>query len=159
MEYLSLPVTSYIDNRTQTNGSGVNQWDLVVWQWSNYGMLIDGSLNPVSRGLIQFNGLDRFDEREGAYFNYVQPQQHHSRTPADGVNLYSFALHPEQHQPSGTANLSRIDNCNLNLTMASQTVNGINVQSLNSDTKLFIYAVNYNVLRVLSGMGGLAYSS
>ena len=103
--------------------------------------------NAFSRGLLQLNGNDRFAEREGAYFSYVQPYQHHNNIPKNrGINVYSFALKPEEHQPSGTLNMSRIDTATL---------------SLNSDVtgNINIYAVNYNVLRIMSGMGGLAYSN
>ena len=84
---------------------------------------------------------------EGAYFNYVQPYQHFSNTPSDGINVYSFAVNPEEHQPSGTCNMSRIDNAQLSLTHSGDA------------STLKVYAVNYNVLRVMSGMGGLAYSN
>ena len=61
------------------------------------------------------------------------------------INVYSFALKPEEHQPSGTCNFSRIDTAHLEFSSA------VTVQN--------VYAVNYNVLRVMSGMGGLAYSN
>lgn len=114
--------------------------DACVYQWNNYGVLIDGSVNPVVEGLLQLNGHDRFDRREGDYFNYVQPDQHHTNTPADGINVYSFAIHPEQHQPSGTANLSRIDNTMLNLVFRDSTArSGLpDLGFLNSDNKLYI---------------------
>lgn len=150
---ISLPLDYWTDTRFGTVGS-VNPYDFRVWQWSNYGVNLDGSTNPVDRALIQLNGHDRFDQREGAYFNYVQPFQHHTSVPCDGVNVYSFAIHPEQHQPSGTANLSRIDNTQLNLNFVSNET-----RFLNSDTKLFVFAFSYNVLRIMSGMGGLAYSN
>ena len=109
--------------------------------------------NPVEVAKIQLNGQDRFSEREGPYFDKVQPWQHHTRTPAVGINVYSFALKPEEHQPSGTCNFSRIDKATLNLTLSVNTVKNQNT------AKVRIYAVNYNVLRVMSGMGGLAYSN
>jgi len=127
--------------------------DACVYIWNNYGVLIDGTGNPIEWGLIQLNGHDRFDRREGAYFNYVQPEQHHTNTPADGINVYSFALFPEQHQPSGTANLSRIDNTQLTLWFVDPTfLTGLpQLNFLNIDNKLFIFAINYNVLRIMSG--------
>ena len=109
--------------------------------------------NPVEVAKVQLNGQDRFDEREGRYFDKVQPWQHHTRTPSTGINVYSFALKPEEHQPSGTCNFSRIDKATLNLTLSVNTVRG------QRTAKVRIYAVNYNVLRVMSGMGGLAYSN
>lgn len=155
---LSVPVELWTDTRTQTD-LGVNPFDVRVWQWTNYGVTLDGLTNPVDRALIQLNGHDRFDVRQGKYFNYVQPWQHHTRIPKDGVNTYSFAIHPEQHQPSGTANLSRIDNTQLNLFFVPTLQNGIDTKFLNSDSKLYVYAHSYNVLRIMSGMGGLAYSN
>jgi hypothetical protein len=109
--------------------------------------------NPVEVAKIQLNGQDRFSEREGRYFDKVQPWQHHTRTPSTGINVYSFALKPEEHQPSGTCNFSRIDKATLNLTLSVNTVRN------QRTAKVRVYAVNYNVLRVMSGMGGLAYSN
>ena len=109
--------------------------------------------NPVEVAKLQLNGQDRFTEREGAYFDKVQPFQHHSRTPSTGINVYSFALRPEEHQPSGTCNFSRIDKATLQLTVSINTVVGARTAQVR------VYALNYNVLRVMSGMGGLAYSN
>jgi hypothetical protein len=109
--------------------------------------------NPVAVAKIQLNGHDRFSEREGKYFNLVQPYQHHTNIPAVGINVYSFALKPEDHQPSGSCNFSRIDNATLHLTLTNNTVSSTN------SAKVRVYAVNYNVLRIMSGMGGLAYSN
>ena len=107
--------------------------------------------NPVVTAKLQLNGQDRFSEREGTYFDLVQPWQHHTRAPDTGINLYSFALRPEEHQPSGSCNFSRIDNATLQLVLSNATVEGTNT------AKVRVYAVNYNVLRVMSGMGGLNY--
>jgi hypothetical protein len=110
---------------------------------------------------IQFNGQDRLDRRYGDYFNRVQPYQHHtgagySYSNQYGLYLYSFALRPEEHQPSGTCNFSRIDTATIVLTMSGNVV-------VNPDTDdtwdIRVYAVNYNILRIMSGMGGLAYSN
>ena len=109
--------------------------------------------NPVEVGKLQLNGQDRFTDREGSYFDRVQPYQHHTRTPSTGINCYSFALRPEEHQPSGTCNFSRIDKATLQLTVSVNTVQGTNTAQVR------VYALNYNVLRVMSGMGGLAYSN
>jgi hypothetical protein len=109
--------------------------------------------NPCVTALLQLNCHDRFQVREGRYFNEVQPFQHHTRAPDTGINVYSFALRPEEHQPSGTCNFSRIDNATLQLVLSNATVSGV------STAKVRVYAVNYNVLRIMSGMGGLAYSN
>ena len=112
----------------------------------------DLGVNPVDFAKLQLNGHDRFQERRGDYFNYVQPYQHHTNTPSVGVNVYSFGLKPEEHQPSGTCNFSRIDNATLQLTVTSNAVTS-------QTAKVRVYATNYNVLRIMSGMGGLAYSN
>jgi len=155
VEQFSTPVDVLLNGLTgrpvglAMTGSSMN--DVTVRQWDNYGLNLDKSVNPVNRVLLTLNGHDRFSERDGNYFNYVQPYQHHSNTPCDGVNMYSFALNPEEHQPSGTCNFSRIDNATLTLNF-NNAVAG-------QDNSLCVYATNYNVLRVISGMGGLAYSS
>ena len=109
--------------------------------------------NPVVTAKLQLNGQDRFSEREGTYFDLVQPYQHHTRNPDTGINVYSFALRPEEHQPSGTCNFSRIDNATLQLVVSAAAIGGTQT------AKVRVYATNYNVLRVMSGMGGLAYSN
>ena len=109
--------------------------------------------NPVVTAKLQLNGQDRFSEREGSYFDTVQPFQHHTRAPDCGINLYSFALRPEEHQPSGSCNFSRIDNAVLQLVLSAGTVSGAKT------AKVRVYAKNYNVLRVMSGMAGIAYSN
>ena len=109
------------------------------------------STNPIKTAKLVLNGNDRFSARPGSYFNLIQPFQHHENIPSNsGINVYSFALKPEEHQPSGTLNMSRIDTAVLNLDVTS---------SMTGSKNLHVYAVNYNVLRILSGMGGLAYSN
>ena len=109
--------------------------------------------NPVVTAKLQLNGQDRFSEREGSYFDTVQPFQHHTRAPDSGINVYSFGLRPEEHQPSGSCNFSRIDNAVLQLVLSAGAVSGT------ATAKVRVYAVNYNVLRVMSGMAGVAYSN
>jgi hypothetical protein len=118
---------------------------------------VDNGFNPVLSAKLQLNGHDRFSERMGRYFNLVQPYQHHTNVPATGINVYSFGLKPEEHQPSGTCNMSRIDNATLQLTLTADTVT--TEVSGSDDAKVRVYATNYNVLRIMSGMGGLAYSN
>ena len=137
---------------TGTNESGVSDAGTFVLAETSLNMHCWGE-NPVVTAKLQLNGQDRFSEREGTYFDQVQPWQHHTRAPDTGINVYSFALQPEQHQPSGTCNFSRIDNATLQLVLSNATVSGVNT------AKVRVYARNYNVLRIMSGMGGLAYSN
>ena len=176
----SIPVDypSIADNRSLK----AKELDILITQPLNYGADLAGNGLMVSVAKIQLNGHDRFDEQPGEYFNYVQPWECHTHTPADGVYVYSFALHPEQHQPSGSANLSRIDSTYLYLqltdpfrpvntspystTYAYETYNVPDCQQYRSipvevvkDSLLWVFDFNYNVLRVMSGMGGLAYAN
>jgi len=126
----------------------------------------------VNRARIQLNGQDRFDERYGDYFWKVQPYQHHTggafnRTigttntiplsAPNPINMYSFAISPEEHQPSGTCNFSRIDTA----TLVYDSKIGVagTYPSKSYPYNFRMYAVNYNIFRIMSGMGGLAYSN
>ena len=136
------------------------------------------ALAPLHSAKLQLNGHDRFSERYGSYFNLVQPMQTIGCRPAAGIYLYSFALKPHEHQPSGTCNFSRIDNATLQLTLkeasytdnvtvatragtpaANVKVESKTVTNAQNLTRLRIYARNYNILRIMSGMGGLAYAN
>jgi len=126
------------------------------------GVLAAVSSNTDTTYKLQLNGHDRFKARNFRYFTRTQVWQHHTGCGGlnaslagdgnkngalnDGIAVYSFALKPEEHQPSGTCNFSRIDDAKIVIGGAAS-----------SATK--IYAVNYNVLRIMSGMGGLAYSN
>ena len=127
----------------------------LVWtgEWQNdtgTGGGLNTVLTAANTYLLKLNGHERFSARDRLYFTRAQVWQHHTGyggvTVKDSTAVYSFALKPEEHQPSGTCNFSRIDNAIL-------------VQGVGSAQVLEIYAVNYNVLRIMSGMGGLAYSN
>jgi hypothetical protein len=147
--------------------------DFLGNQWSNY-QLYPGDIdefttmnfsqtpgNPVRTAKLCLNGHDRFAPREGSYFNLVQVYQHHTTSPdSEGINVYSFGLRPEEHQPSGTVNFSRIDNSTLILSVEAATfVCHPDSPEETNTAKVRIYAHSYNVLRIMSGMGGLAYSN
>lgn len=153
---LSVPIEKYNDDN---RCAYIKRFDVKVWQHGNYGLLIDGSVNPVSEVQLQLNGQDRQSKRSGFWHDTVEPYQHHTNTPADGVNVYSFALNPEEHQPSCTCNFSRIDTAQLNLWFDKFAGNRLSDVFSDTDNKVMIFAVNYNVLRIMSGMGGLAYSN
>jgi hypothetical protein len=109
----------------------------------------EDSVGPLNTFKLVLNGQDRFKEQKGKYFNQVQPFQHHTGSPYAGVYSYSFALKPEEHQPTGTCNFSRIDNAQVAVTM----------HAAQNATTMHMFATNYNVLRIQSGMGGLAFSN
>jgi len=165
INWVSIPVADCTDTRYSPKLLNTpSSLDVHVIQPNNYGINLDGSGNVVRGGQVKLNGQQRFDWVSGNYFNYVQPYQHHTRTPADGVNVYSFALNPETHQPSGTANLSRIDTTELYLSLGLPTVESgthavpQNTNWVNGST-FYVFTQNYNVFRIMSGMGGLAYSN
>ena len=134
---------------TARNGAGaLNGKTLAALRLENI-VTAGGNACPFRTAKLQLNGQDRFAFRDGQYFNKVQTNTHHTSIPeSPGIQVYSFALKPEEHQPSGTCNFSRIDNAKLMYTAAAGLVGVVRV-----------YATNYNVLRVMSGMGGLAYSN
>ena len=118
---------------------------------------------------LQFNGQDRLDRRFGDYYNKVQPYQHHTGSTASvynnagtaistaqpGVYCYSFALKPEEQQPSGTCNFSRIDTA----TIVMSIDGAVPINATTDEYDVRVYAINYNILRIMSGMAGLAYSN
>ena len=146
--------------RTTEHGTQATD-DATGNRWLNFNGANGSTVTEAfATGKLQLNGHDRFSERNADYFRKVQNYQHHTRVPralddtsdsSDGrfqmIYTYSFALSPEEHQPSGTCNFSRIDNAVLQL--GTVTTTGV----------LKVFAVNYNVLRIMSGMGGLAYSN
>jgi len=146
------PDAGMVDATTTAVGSLVSDAGTFVLSETALDMHCWGE-NPVVTAKLQLNGQDRISEREGSYFDVVQPFQHHTHSPDTGINVYSFALRPEEHQPSGSCNFSRIDNATLQLVLSSATVGGTQT------AKVRVYATNYNVLRVMSGMAGVAYSN
>ncbi len=115
----------------------------------NYNSIVP-SVGPLKTFKLILNGQDRFKEQSGKYFNQVQPFLYHSGTPYPGIYSYSFALKPEDHQPTGTCNFSRIDNAQVEVVL--KDTNGA------IDT-LDMYAVGYNIFKIQSGMGGLGFAS
>ena len=118
--------------------------------WIEEGSVTVGcEVGPLRDFKLILNGQDRFKEQLGKYFNQYQPYVYHSGTPYPGIYVYSFALQPEEHQPTGTCNFSRIDNAQVFFNLKNQYTN----------TLQKMFAVNYNILRIQSGMGGLAFSN
>lgn len=171
-------ISDYTGATPSTGDVDISDGQLGLYQFA-------GGKSPVDTAKLQLNGHDRFSERPGSYFDTVQVFQHFDNVPdVAGIHVYSFALKPAEHQPSGSCNMSRIDNANLQLRMlptfraynyASPVANrGVMMGGAESNvTGLYapasgpeswvgtvkVFAVNYNVLRIMSGMGGLAYSN
>lgn len=125
----------------------------IVWvEKASSSAKVGDYVSSYKNAQITLNSHERFSKRMPMYFQLVQPYQHHERVPvtdsdSSAINVYSFALKPEEHQPSGSCNMSRIDNSTLKL------------EGVNQSHMVKVFAVNYNVLRIMSGMGGLAYSN
>ena len=119
---------------------------------TNYSLDYFETTDIINTIQIIMNGTNRLSPRSADYFNLVQPFQHHSNAPLKGLYCYSFSLFPEQHQPSGTCNLSKIDDFQIIIT-TNKAINYLNT------AKIRIYAVCLNVLRILDGQAGLAFSN
>lgn len=135
-----------------TNGTSASTVYCALDNWTGgTGAAFDGVAITANHA-ITFSGSDRVKSRGDAYFNLLQPYQHHTRVPTlPGLGMYSFALRPEEHQPSGSANFSRIDTGKLNFT-------GSGLTGTAGQTQVTVYALNYNVFRVSGGVGGTAYN-
>ena len=144
----------------KTDGPIDNYYDL-----NDYYNLNSDSFNDVNNIMyhakLMFNGNDRFSAKDNIFFNYLQPYKYHTTTPSPGVNVYSFALNPEDNQPSGTCNMSRINDVQLELGLrwfradASSDLDS----SIYEGYECYVFALNYNVLKILGGMGGLVFSN
>lgn len=128
-------------------------------EWFNYssalqynggepGIIMQDLLNTA---ILRLDGYDRFYVRSAPYFRLTQPFQHHTvvPTPPTYIYLYSFSMKPEQEQPSGSLNCSKIDDIVMGLTF--------NLNELTQERSVQMYATNYNVLRIVGGLGGLAF--
>jgi hypothetical protein len=125
-------------------------------QFDNYSLNDDNSGFLIKDSMITFLSEDRVRRLPSEYFNYVQTYSYHRNTPSDGINVYSFSLHPEEYQPSGTANFSRLTSANLIVRFDESLFPS---DGSPTDMVVRIYARNYNVLRILSGMAATAYTA
>lgn len=123
--------------------NGANRWTDFTYNPTEDDGFYNGS-DPLREAKIQLNATDRTTSMPAQYWGVVQPYYHHTNIPTTGVYLYSFALKPEEHQPSGTLNCSRIEGLNIVMTLNTGT----------AGVTIYPFAVNYNVLRITSGMGG-----
>ena len=141
-------VSSVSNNNSIDKNKNINGGQKLVYQVRE---ATDNRNDTFETARLMLNGHDRFTTRDSDYFRLVQNYQHMDVCPTKTIYTYSFALKPSEHQPSGTCNMSRIDAASLNLTF--------NTNQKKHNRVIKLYAVNYNVLRIMSGMGGLAYSN
>lgn len=107
----------------------------------------------LTSATLLLNGLERFEEKDGSYFNLIQPYQYHTVIPKAGIYVYSFSLHPESFQPSGTCNMSRINK----IELKTEIIKVPTGETYNYD--MFVYVVSYNFLKITGGLAGIAFSS
>jgi len=158
IEDLSIPVDVMEDTRYEPN-------DVVLNMFGNYGIYIDGTNNPIESVNLKLNGMERFGVKDSDYFNYIQPEYHHSNIPNDGVNVYSFGIFPEEFQPTGSCDFSMIDKSNMVIKIGEDVVKNIyniignnNITLMNlTNCYINIYAINYNIQRYVGGYTALAF--
>ena len=118
----------------------------------NYSNTVDPAVsknNIMYSAQININGIERFSVRNADYFRLIQPYQKHTRSPNGFIYVYSFSVSPEQHQPSCCSNFSKLDTKELFLNINPNT----------GPQQVRVYGLNYNILRIMSGMGGVAFTS
>ena len=115
-----------------------------------------GDVNPFLSTTYTFEQYNRFQNYDSNFTNYVQPYTYHTKTPADGINIYSFSLMPEEYQPSGTSNLSTYKYKSFLFTMHDQLINYI--QKGNDTLTIKTFALGYNILSFKNGMAGLVFN-
>lgn len=163
---LQNPVKEIIWNFKRNDVSNSNRWyDLTDYNYKVFTKSDSTTKNSVEKDTVIFkdkeilvkakillNGMERFEEKDAAYFNLIQPYQYHSVIPKIGIYVYSFSLYPENFQPSGACNMSRIKKVQLN----TETISVPTEENYGYD--LTVYVTNYNFLRITSGLGGLAFT-
>jgi len=140
---LSRPISSLVDTRYQAN-------DPIVYQFNNYGTRIDGTGDSLESALLKYNGINRFDRRDGRFFNILQPYYYHTNIPKKGIYTYSFSIYPEEYQPSGVSNLSVIESIFI--------LFNFNQEIVKPTSRCFIFGRNTNILRFFNGLAGTAYN-
>lgn len=142
-----------------------------VNEWFNYSPVSiflkevgNATINMLQQALIQLDGYDRFEVRDAGYFRLVQPYQHHTNVPTDTfIYSYSFAIRPEELQPSGSLNASRIDSMNLQIALRPDPPASLTNQDdpryvpKRGNAHIRVYTTNHNILRIVNGFGGLLF--
>lgn len=132
------------------NSDGTNQC-----RWDNYSLNTSNDGNPIDYSTLDFHSYTRVIQLDGNYFNYVQPYEVHRTSPTDGINMYSFSLFPEEYQPSGSANLSKLTKITLSLEFNDNLfIGGTIIDPL----LIRIYTRNLNILRFIGGLSGIAFT-
>lgn len=137
-----------------------------IYSSSLSGMDYEEVYGPLDECCLRLNGVERFQKRKGSYFRSYHPWTVFRQIPPVGIYVYSFALNPKCHGPSGSLNMSRIDTCRLELSTKKATLDSATEAVTEYETTtgaqslkiLEVYALNHNVLRIDGGMAGLVYT-
>lgn len=140
-------VAQMTTNLNTTNNDLFNYTKNVIRNFN--GTLIPGPI--ILNETLLYNGQERLSFRESEYFTKLQPYQYHQNNAVDGIHTYSFAIHPEKHQPSSTSNFSEIDNVSLKIKVITSI-------TTSNTAKLRIYGIMYNILRIANGVSGLVFT-
>lgn len=159
LDYLNHPVKEliWILQRTDVTGKpqGLfpNSYYPIGNDWFNYSTLQIPNTKfkeeTFKKAKITFNGVDRFREKPAKYFRLYNPYRYHTRGPENYIYVYSFGLYPEELQPSGTMNFSRLSDSRLSIKFDNNRDF--------TDYVVRVYAINYNVLIISTGLGGLLF--
>lgn len=157
----SVPAVSGCNLMGDPNSPPYNEWfnfSGPTWSVSRV------SIDPCIGANLLLNNANRWDAKEGRYFRLVQPYQHHTNVPPRFIYVYSFALQPQDIQPSGTCNFSRIDSTKLELVIDGRMFYGpssaqTGANDGNSGVDILVFATNWNVLRFKYGLGGLRFAN
>lgn len=147
--YRTKTIENYLGNTSIVETVDPLKDSLGIWSNSNLNLkLLNNGVNPIKTAKIQLNGANRVEDMDGFYFNTVQPYTHHTNTPAVGINVYSFAIDPEDTNPTGTCNFSSIDQANIDFTFSDDADRLSRKRSMT----MRVYALSYNLLRIKDDM-------
>ena len=157
------PVKEFIWVVARSDRGDLNRWfDFTDWdsvklnekpKMTDSRDLTESSVNGeiLRSAKFLFNGVDRIETKDNFYFNIIQPYQHHTFIPKTGIYVYSFSLHPENFQPSGAANFSRINRIQMYTELIEPRRDAGYTYEMN------FYAVNYNLLNIQGGLAGVKW--
>lgn len=110
-----------------------------------------GTFSLIRSATLLFNGQERYETTPFSRLNYVEPYKYHSCGPTNGICMYSFCLQPEDVQPNGAVNMSKLDQIAVSMKLAD-IVNPYQTCSIRA------YTLSYNILRIAFNLGGLAFA-
>lgn len=120
--------------------------------------------NPLIDCKLKFNGQSRQEKHRHEFYRYIQPYQHHRFIPDQPIYIYSFSIKPEEYQPSGACNFSRLKNIEMEINLKNTPIAKKQISGNNNITRewlydMHFYLINYNILKIASGLGGLAFGN